>query len=64
MRVSKSASLNWAFLSTIQVVNARDAEHAARAAYADALAHGRPQPEARHAYFVALLQHARADPQP
>jgi hypothetical protein len=64
MRVSKSASLNWAFLSTIQVVNARDAEHTARAAYADALAHGRPYHEARRAYFGALQQHAAADPQP
>jgi uncharacterized protein (TIGR02996 family) len=62
MRVSKSVSLNAVII--IQGVNARDAEHTARAAYADALAHGRPHPEARRAYFVALRQHAPADPQP
>jgi hypothetical protein len=59
MRVSKSASLNWAFLSIIQVVNARDAEHTARSAYADALAHGRHYHEARRAYFGALQLHSR-----
>jgi hypothetical protein len=40
----------------------RDAEHAARIAYADALALGRSHHEARHAYAVALRQHGATDP--
>ena len=59
MRLSESVSLNATII--VQAGNARDAEHAARAAYADALAHGRPYPEARRAYFVALRQHAATD---
>ena len=42
-----------------QVIDIRDAENAARAAYADALAQGRSYQEARHAYAVALEKHLR-----
>jgi len=48
-------------ISTIQVVDTRDAEQAAREAHADALAYGRPHIEARHAYTVALLAALRRE---
>jgi hypothetical protein len=42
--------------------DSRDAEQAARIAYADALALGRSHHEARHAYAVAFRQRGATDP--